>query len=54
MRVTFKGFNSKVVLHRINVLEPAYALIVNGTVVDVFELRNDGMKAFNKLIASLS
>jgi hypothetical protein len=54
MRVTFKGFNSKVVLHKVDVLTPAYALIVNGTVVDMFETRQDGMKAFNKVITHLS
>jgi hypothetical protein len=54
MRVTFKGFNTKVVFQKVNILEPAYALIVNGTVVEVFTTRNDGMKSFNKVISNLS
>ncbi|MCI4437417.1 MAG: hypothetical protein JHC33_11480 [Ignisphaera sp.] len=55
MQVTFKGFNSKVALQRIEVGErPYYALLVNGTVVDVFETKQEGINAFNKLIANLS
>ena len=54
MKVTFKGHNSKVVLQKFDCLEPKFALVVNGTVVNAFNTKEEGLRAFNDVITKLS